>query len=122
MFRPPVGGFGYDIARRFSQHIFLRGPPDFLRDRLRAHDFNNMIIQEWNQALDGMPHFHAISQKHQKVVGQPGFRPEIKRLIQWLSPSELAGDINIIEEAAESVMPRIAIEELPAQHRVHLRG
>src|SRR5205823_8498555 len=69
-----------------------------------------------------IPHFHTISQKHQKVVGQTGFRPEIKRLIQWLSPSELAGDINIIEEAAESVMRRVAIQEFSAQHRVHLRG
>ena len=81
-----------------------------------------MMIQEWHPALDRMPHFHAISQKHQKVVGQPGFRPEVKRLIQWLSPSELAGDVNIIEEAAESVMPRVTIQEFSAQHRVHLRG
>src|SRR5438093_336645 len=82
VFRPPVGGFGNDIARRFSQHIFLRGSPNFLCDRLRAHDFNNMMIQKWHPALDGMPHFRYS----RSCRGENGdIRPESHRI---LHPSE----------------------------------
>src|SRR5438046_3385127 len=120
MFVPTISRVGQDVTQRFPQHVLFCSSTDFLVHGLRPHYFDYMVVQERHPAFDGMPHFHAISKEYEKVIGQAGLGPEVERLIQWLSAGKLAGNINIIEEAAQAITSRAGLQEPRSEYCVHL--
>lgn len=78
-----------------------------------------MMVEKWDAPLDGMSHLHAVAEEREEVVGQPGFRPKVERLMQGMPSCELPMDINIIKETAVPFLPLEGFEEAVGQDRMH---
>src|SRR5260370_19025688 len=98
MFRPPIDSVGDDVAHGFPEYEFLGPASNFLCHGLRADELHQMMIEKRDATLYGMSHLHAITEERQEVVRQPGFRPKIEGLIQWMSSGEVARTISVIEK------------------------
>src|SRR4051794_25027843 len=103
MLLTPVYGVADDIASRFAKHELLRRAADLLRDRLRADHFDHMVIEKWHPSLDRVRHLHAVAQHGQDIRGQPGFGPQIERLVERISSGELTAYVNASEEGTCAV-------------------
>src|ERR1700744_2403987 len=98
MLLPAVDGIRDDIANGFPEHILLRHAVDFLTDRQRADDFDNMVIEKGDAAFDGVRHLHAIAEHGEDVVRKQGLGPEIERNIYRIAIFELLANVKLAKQ------------------------
>src|SRR5882757_6394640 len=109
MLLPAIDGIRDDVADCFPENILFRHAMDFLIYRLRADDFDDMVVEKGDAAFDGMPHLHAVAEHGQDVVGQHGLRPEIERDVYGIATFELLAHVELAEQSMIAfAMPELA--------------
>ena len=105
MLLSPVDGIRNKRAGRFAQDVFFRHAANLQVNGHGGNQLHQMMIQERHTPFDGMRHFHSIAKNIQQILGQGEICPEIKRLVDRISPGQTTLDVNTVHQATVGILP-----------------
>ena len=115
-----VDGVGQDGSGRLAQHVLLGHAADLLRHRQRAHQLDDVMIEERHAAFDRVRHLHAVAEHGQHVVRQLRLGPQIERLVHRRPAAQLAAHVETVQERAVGIVLADRRQEIVGEQRAQL--